>query len=326
MTSRSSTFGEFHWLLGILQNVDMGLVVLDRAYRIKLWNGFMENHSGHPAAAVLDKELFELFPDIPRQWLQRKIDTVFLLNNRAFSTWQQRPYVFRFDSYRPITGGSERMFQNTTLFPLTSLTGDVEHVCMMVYDVTDMALDEMALQEANRELERLGRTDGLTGLNNRRAWEELLTAEFKRHRRNGQPCSLVMFDIDHFKRVNDTYGHQAGDEVIREVSRTLKKVSRESDFAGRYGGEEFGVILVDTDANGALQFAERLRSAIEATSVEHEGEAIRFTISLGIAPLGGDERDQGQWIERADQALYRSKEGGRNRTSIHGAAAVASAK
>jgi diguanylate cyclase (GGDEF)-like protein len=186
----------------------------------------------------------------------------------------------------------------------------------MVYDATETALDEQALQRANRELEKIGRTDGLTGLYNRSAWEELLSSEYKRCERSGGKAVLVMFDIDHFKRVNDGYGHQAGDEVIRAVAELMREVKREPDIAGRYGGEEFGVILADTDMAGALHFAERLRRAVESHTVQYGREAIRFTISLGLAEIRYTPGGYTAWLEQSDKALYRSKEEGRNRVSV----------
>lgn len=315
---QSGNIAEMHWLLGILQDVDVGLVVLDRQMHIQLWNGFMENHSGLSPGEVRQKDLFSLFPELPKQWLERKIESVFLLNNRAFSTWQQRPYLFRFSSYRPITGQAELMYQNLTIIPLASVNGEVEQVCLIIYDVTDTAVDEQALHEANTELARLGRTDGLTGLYNRRAWEELLSAEYKRSDRTGMKSVLVMFDIDHFKRVNDTYGHQAGDEVIRRVAETLHEVKREADIAGRYGGEEFGVILVDTDIVGGTRFAERLREAIERKPVDYAGQTIAFTISLGLSEYGHAPSGYVEWLEQSDQALYHAKGNGRNRASVYG--------
>jgi diguanylate cyclase (GGDEF)-like protein/PAS domain S-box-containing protein len=309
---------ELHWLLGILQTVDVGLVVLDRQLRVQLWNGFMENHSGLRPSQVRGRELFALFPELPQPWLRNKVEQVFLLNNRAFSTWRERPYLFRFNSYRPITGRSATMYQNLTIMPLPSLNGTVDQVCLIIYDVTDTAMDEQALQQANAELAEMGRTDGLTGLYNRRAWEELLSAEYKRDDRTGMKSVLVMFDIDHFKRVNDTHGHPAGDEVIRQVAQTLAAIKRESDIAGRYGGEEFGVILVDTDIVGGLHFAERLRSAIEALSIDYDGRTIRFTISLGLSEIGHFPEGYRGWLEQADQALYHAKQNGRNRASVYG--------
>lgn len=317
MPQENDNIAELHWLLGILQDVDVGLVVLDRNMRVQLWNAFMENHSGLGPGEVRNKNLFALFPELPEHWLVRKIESVFLLNNRAFSTWQQRPYLFRFDNYHPITGRAEFMYQNLTIIPLASVSGEVDQVCLILYDVTDTAVDEQALQEANTELERMGRTDGLTGLYNRRAWEELLSAEFKRNERAGLKSVLVMFDIDHFKRVNDTHGHPAGDEVIRQVADCLRDIKREADIGGRYGGEEFGVILVDTDIIGGLHFAERLRSAIEQRVVDYGGQHIRSTISLGLAEIGR-QGGYSRWLAQADQALYHAKENGRNRASVFG--------
>lgn len=316
--SESESITDIHLLLGVLQDVDVGLVILDRERRVQLWNGFMENHSGMTPTQVRGRNLFELFAELPREWLERKIESVFLLKNRAFSTWQQRPYLFRFATYRPITGRAEHMYQNLTIIPLVSVSGEVEQVCLIIYDVTDTAMEAQALHAANGALERLGRIDGLTGLYNRRAWEEQLSVEYKRSARSGNPSVLVMFDIDHFKQVNDSYGHQAGDEVIRRVADTLREIKREPDIAGRYGGEEFGVILADTDLAGGRYFAERLRNAISRQVVRHEGCEIRFTVSLGLSDNSGLDGGYSRWLQRADQALYRSKASGRNRATAFG--------
>ena len=125
-----------------------------------------------------------------------------------------------------------------------------------------------------------------------------------------------MFDIDHFKKINDLHGHQGGDAALCFVSQTLKKVLRESDVAGRYGGEEFAVTLVDTDLNGAKIFAERLRQTIEQSVIHYEESEITLTISIGIAEYTDTYQKYEQWIESADQALYRSKEGGRNQVNV----------
>lgn len=312
--------GELHWLMGMIQHLEVGLVALDRDCRIKVWNTFMANHSGLSPDRVRDKPLFELFPEIPEAWFRRKIDTVLTLNQRAFIIAEQRPWLFRFRNFRPITGGSEYMFQNVTIVPLSGHTGTIDHVCLMVYDVTETMLNRQALTAANGRLMHLSRTDRLTELNNRGYWEECLAREYKRWQRTHQPMSVIMFDIDHFKKVNDGYGHPAGDEVIRTVSRVLRKNLRETDIPGRYGGEEFGVILVNTDAASAHYVAERLRKRVEATEAVHDSTAIRFTISLGVSELNDGMSDYKHWLETADQALYASKEGGRNRTTVYGAA------
>lgn len=314
----SGDIKELHWLMDMVQNLDAGLVILDRGYDIHLWNGFMANHSGLSPTHAIGRNLFELFPEIPRRWFQRKLDSVFQLKTRSFITWEQRPFLLRFKNYRPITGLAEFMYQNLTLIPLASASGAVDHVGVILYDVTDTAASRLELESANAQLAELSRTDRLTGLNNRGHWEECLRNEFSRCLRTRQPASLVMFDIDHFKKVNDTFGHQAGDEVIRVVARVLLESIRATDTAGRYGGEEFGVILPATAAVDGRVVAERMRLRIEQTPVTHEGQTIAFTISLGIADFHPEMSNHAEWLSRADQALYQAKEGGRNRTVIWG--------
>lgn len=317
MTTDQLNIHEFHWLMDMLQTIDVGLVVLDSDYHIQVWNSFMENHSGLRADQVKDNDLFRIFPNIDRDWLTQKSQAVFQLKNRAFTTWEQRPYLMRFLNYRPITGTADFMYQNITISPLVSIDGQVKHICILIYDVTDIAISKMALQEANEELARLSRTDRLTQLYNRGYWEECLVREFALFNRYQHTCSLIMFDIDHFKKVNDTYGHQAGDEVIRQTSSALRNSLRKTDIAGRYGGEEFGVILSDTDAQGAQIFAERLRQQIEALVIQYENQTIRYTISLGIAELNKDCGSYKNWLEHSDQALYHCKRNGRNQSVIY---------
>jgi diguanylate cyclase len=312
----SAFFKDVHWLMDILQNIDAGLVVMNRKYQIELWNNFMQNHSGRVPEDALGKTIFEIFPELPRSWFERKAESVFVLHNATFTTWEQRPYLFRFPHYRPITGTAPHMYQNSTIIPLVDTRGNVEHICLIVYDVTDTAVNKIAQQQAHKQLQELSRIDHLTGLYNRGFWESRLIQEFKRFDRYQLNSTLVMFDIDHFKKVNDTYGHTVGDDVIREVSRALRSQLRDLDIAGRYGGEEFGVILTGTTAEGAAVFAERLRNTIENLVVHSEGQEVKFTISLGINQLDESTPDHRAWIEKADQALYQSKEGGRNRYTI----------
>ncbi len=316
MNNTNQEVSEFHWMMDLLQTIDVGLVVLDRNYQIKTWNSFMENHSGMTPKEVRNKNVFDLFPEIPKAWFTHKLESVFLLKNRSFSSWELRPYLFRFKNYRPITGTAEFMFQDITVNPLLSATGEVKHISIVVYDVTDVAVKKTDLDKANKQLEILSRTDKLTNLNNRGFWEEQLSKQFNLFKRYEVPVSVVMFDIDHFKAVNDTYGHPAGDEVIRVVSKILKQTERSTDISGRYGGEEFGVILPNSDTKAAMRFCERVRIAIEKTTITHEGVDIRITVSLGISALTKDCENYKKWLEQSDKALYVSKEGGRNLTSV----------
>jgi diguanylate cyclase len=316
MSAGQVDISDLHWMMDMLQSLDVGLVVLDREYRVQVWNRFMENHSGCRPNAVIGNNIFDLCGDMPKSWFRRKAESVFLLKSRAFTTWEQRPYLFKFKNYRPITGPADFMYQNVTFIPLVSADGEVHHVGLIIYDVTDTAVSKMELQAANSQLEALSRTDRLTELNNRGYWEECLAREFQRSKRTGERCSLIMFDIDHFKKINDNYGHPAGDEVIRQTAATLRGTMRSTDVAGRYGGEEFGVILIGTQADQATVFAERLRNGIEALTVRYEDQVIRYTVSLGVARIPDDAQDYKTWIERADKALYESKRAGRNRVTV----------
>ncbi|MEM0514553.1 diguanylate cyclase [Pseudoalteromonas sp. YIC-827] len=307
---------EVHWLLDMFNTVDVGLVVLDRQYRVCSWNGFMENHSGLLPIAVQGRELFEVFPSIDEHWFRTKTESVFVLKNRSFTIWEQKPYIFRFKNYRPITGKADYMYQNATFIPLTDTRGEVTHICVIIYDVTDEAVNKLELEEANRLLEQISRTDSLTQLPNRGFWEETLDKEFKRLKRNGGCDSLLMFDVDHFKAINDTYGHASGDKALQHLAALLKGTLRESDMAARYGGEEFVVILYDTDAQGALVFAERLRQLIASTKVVLDEVQLGMTISAGIAQYRSGFLQYPQWIAAADKALYRSKQAGRNQTTV----------
>ncbi|AWL12752.1 hypothetical protein HMF8227_02299 [Saliniradius amylolyticus] len=150
-----SEMTEFHWMMDMLQTVDVGLVVLNRRFEVKLWNGFMESHSGLLPSQVRDKCLFDLFPEVDKQWFQDKVRPVFELKNRSFMVWEQRPYLLKFPNYRPITGTEDVMYQNITLSPLTSTTGQVDNICMMIYDVTDVAVSKKILESAQVTLSEL---------------------------------------------------------------------------------------------------------------------------------------------------------------------------
>lgn len=171
------------------------------------------------------------------------------------------------------------------------------------------------MREAQRKLHELASRDGLTGVLNRRALEERLAEAFHFFQRRGPPLSLLMLDLDHFKHINDTYGHQAGDDVLRDAAKRVGQLVREYDFVGRYGGEEFMVVLPDTPADEAAQIAERIRRAVADSPIAtREGGDVHATVSVGVATLGdgfaGQLKDV---VEAADGALYVAKREGRNR-------------
>ncbi|MBI5451001.1 MAG: diguanylate cyclase [Gammaproteobacteria bacterium] len=308
---------ELYQIMEVLHSIDAGLIIIDLDYHILEWNRFMEDHSGRRLENVVGKNILSLYPDIPKEWFRRKMSSVLALKSRTYTSWEQRPFLIRFNSSRPITSPAQFMYQNITFIPLLSLNGMVDRVIILITDVTEIAINKILLEETNSKLEALSRLDRLTQLYNRGYWEECLTREFSRTLRTRQPCSLIMFDIDHFKKINDSYGHPAGDEIIRQTAEALRGTIRSTDIAGRYGGEEFGFISIGSNAEDSLVVAERLRERIAALAVEYEGHTIRYTISLGIAGMDQQMKSHKDWISATDQALYKSKESGRNRATIY---------
>ncbi|NUQ64015.1 MAG: diguanylate cyclase [Pirellulales bacterium] len=205
--------------------------------------------------------------------------------------------------------------------------GDTETVVRTVTKLLDanekmqeqLASAENRLQEQARKIESYAaeaRTDPLTGLPNRRAFDAEISYRLSEYHRTGKPFCVVMIDVDHFKKFNDTYGHQAGDEVLSEVAEVLRRTAGPHDMPARFGGEEFVVVLHATAVSEAEPRVERIRRAIADVSFDFAGQAARVTASLGLAQLLGGENAVGV-IERADAALYAAKDAGRNRAYWH---------
>lgn len=307
---------DIHWLIDMVHNIDVGLVIIDKDFNVKVWNGFMENHSGLLTAHMVDKKITDVFTSIPEDWLQQKVNSVCLLKNKAFTTWEQRPYLFKFKSYRPITSGAEFMYQNVTFLPLTDIVGTVTQICMIIYDVTDVALNRQGLQEANEKLKHLRHTDSLTQLYNQSYWRGQCADTFIKHKDLKQPTSLLVINIDHFKKVNDGYGHAFGDQVITGVADTLRQHKTELDIAGRVDGEEFTILLTNKDLSAAKLTAEVIRQAIEKMVFETQGEKVKITISIGIAQITAGLADHDAWIKVANLGLQKAKNNGRNQIGV----------
>ena len=174
----------------------------------------------------------------------------------------------------------------------------------------------IAEAQAHAQVEQLAITDGLTGLYNHRRFQERLQEEFLRSARHPEPFSILMIDIDYFKKINDTFGHPAGDAVLKIVAKLLVKMVRKLDMVARYGGEEFVVLLLKSDSTQAWQMAERIRKTIESAPLDWQGQKIEATVSIGIASQPDDAAQREELIACADKALYASKRSGRNRSTL----------
>lgn len=199
---------------------------------------------------------------------------------------------------------------------LTKPFHDEELVARVKVHLKIKALQDELL-EKNQRLEELSRTDGLTKIANRRHFMETLELEFLRAERYESALAYIMIDLDHFKALNDKHGHQAGDKALLEVARILQRGLRQNDMAGRYGGEEFALMLPQTDLTGATVVAERCRKGVEGKRIAVKNASIRTTVSIGISAMPSAQiKSVDDLIRTADDALFKAKDGGRNQVVV----------
>jgi diguanylate cyclase (GGDEF)-like protein len=295
----------------IIDMLNLGIVIIDRNHRIMEWNRWMEIHSGIKKPDIIGTGLFDHYPHLSSPNFTRLFKSVLTFGNIVFLSQKLHNYLFPFRTTGLYSNSFEFMQQSCSMAPARDETDSINGVIITVQDVTENVYMERSLTQMNMQ-------DSLTGITNRRHLDKRLAEEFMRHRRYGREMSVVMLDIDNFKNINDTYGHQVGDTVLRTLAAICSEAMRAGDIISRFGGEEFCAILPETDCNRARMFAERLRQDVAAKEILHdENTVLRITISLGIAGLDETVRSPEDLVKNADEAMYNSKQKGKNMVSLH---------
>ena len=320
---RETDLGQ-RFAVNLMQHMVVPTFVLDANCHVLIWNKACERLTGVPAAEVIGtRDHWRAFYDSPRPCLAdlvaqgrtEEVDALYVAHDDptglAFGihaeNWCIMPCL-----------GSE-LYLAIDAGPIYDDSGKLIAVVETLRDMTDHRRSQTAL-------EQLATRDGLTGVANRRSFDEKLDNEWKRERRDLGTLSLLMIDVDHFKRYNDSYGHQAGDRCLQQIAAALEQeIYRPGDMVARYGGEEFAVILTATDTEGASKVARRILDRIAELAIPHSsGEIGRVTLSIGVSSvLPQPGMTQQDLISSADRALYQAKSAGRNRFVVHPATPAA---
>lgn len=293
----------------IFDALNVGIVILDKELKVYKWNRWMEIHSSIPAEDIIDSSIFDLFPDLNNAKFKRNCKSVFKFGNLCFFSQKLHHYLFPFPLTAYFGGEFEFMQQSCAMGPLRDENNEVQFLYIYVQDVTEVAVYEHKLLEMNTK-------DSLTGVYNRRFLDSKLKDEFERHKRYSGEFSIIMLDIDYFKKINDDYGHQCGDYILKSFSSRIASLIRNVDSLARFGGEEFVCLLPQTSLIFAEKIAERFRTVIMEQEHNYEGRIIKITISLGISGLNDQITSPNELMKKADEALYRAKENGRNRVEV----------
>ncbi len=288
---------------GIANAVLDAVVMIDGNGIIKFWNPAATRLLGYSAQEALDKEFFNLLlPLNKRQELRGRLG--------SFGLTGCAPFVGKQIEIQVVN--KNRVEFSAELLAATFQHNGSWHAVITLRDITKR-------KEAERSLRELARTDELTKVCNRRAFMEALRQELMRARRYGHNSSLLMLDADNFKAINDTYGHDVGDAVLRHLALSCRSVLRSIDVVGRLGGEEFAILLPNTNIDCAFHVAERLRSSVENNRVQCHEQGISYTVSLGVCSVDQHADNPELVLKSADTALYKAKRLGRNRVVVNNA-------
>ena len=286
------------WLNAILTSItDYAMISLDRAGRIEAWNESIGRVTGFDAAAVLGQPFSVFYPAnaiTPEHLLDQ-------LREADENGWS-------LDEGIRVRADGSQFWGSAMISPLQDADSELRDpaYCMIIRDISDK-------REASETQRKATFCDYLTGLANRRAFFEAAELELHRRKVSNRPTAMILFDADHFKSVNDRFGHPAGDAVLRHLAAALSASFRDVDVVARVGGEEFAVLLPSTDLAAAAAVANRVRTLVETAQVVVDGDSISYTVSAGVAAMDDSVAGLDGLMKRADQALYAAKARGRNR-------------
>ncbi|WP_150430116.1 diguanylate cyclase [Dechloromonas sp. CZR5] len=291
---RSKLAESRNFLADVIENSPAATYVKNREGRYLLVNRMYEEVTGLSRAQTLGKTDADIFPATMAE-SYRQVDKEVMATGRTIEAEEAL-----------VDARGETCFLSIK-FPTRNTAGEITGICGISTDITQ-------IKHYQKELERLSRFDELTNLYNRRHFMTLARHELNRGKRYGGKISVMMIDIDHFKRVNDNHGHRTGDIVLAAIASQISQALRDTDIAGRLGGEEFSVVLPETELGNAILVAERLRQQVAAGAIDiGSGNTLNCTLSIGVADWTDKTEDVEKLLHRADQALYEAKNSGRNK-------------
>ena len=284
------------------------MLVLDATMRVVFWNSVLEQWTGIQRDKILGHDIRERFLHFKKARYSRRLESLFDGGPPAVFSSQLHPHFLP----APLPSGRMRVLDSLAV-PVPKDIPGLYDALIAVQDVSSLADAMDALRQSRRRAEELAATDPLTGVANRRQFLDLGEKALSHARRNDNPCTILMLDIDHFKEINDRYGHPSGDEVLCMIVRVFRQTLRRSDIVARVGGDEFSILLLDTDTKIGQITADRLRKSVTAESLLFDDQEIQVHLSIGVAGLQPESDNLEKLILRADNALYEAKRNGRNR-------------
>jgi diguanylate cyclase (GGDEF)-like protein len=291
----------------ILDTIENGILIVTADLKILSWNRWLVLHTGIDKEEAIDNLLPSLFPATNFNLLKRKVKIALKLGSSTFTNSSVEKFIIPIKLQKITKSIFKHMRQDVVITPLNS-----EQASIIIYDASPLLEAKAIINDHLQVMEKQATTDTLTGCYNRKMFNDLLKSEYKKSARHNKKFSLVILDIDNFKAVNDTYGHLIGDEVLIELAAIAKETIRESDIFARWGGEEFSVLLPETDLEGGAVLADKMRRNIKAHRFDKVGN---LTCSFGVAQFKTEEpRDA--LISNADWALYHAKNHGKNQVAI----------